>query len=681
MSKKSIIKIVVISLLFIFLFITLNNVSKADLIKTNILGNIKREQSGILSDKEKEWLKKQGVLVYSADRNAPPLRFVDPADNQYKGVVVDYVNSLSLELGVKIELHPLLWEKALEKLSKGETDLCDMFKSEERSKYYLFTKPIYNLRGVLAVRASDSRIKSVSDLNGKILATQKGDYLNEYMKINYPKVKLYYVADVQEAIKLLSEGKVDAVGGDEPVVLYQIDKNNLKNIIKIIDPPLYENEVVFAVPKSKPELITILNKGIDSLNKKGHLEKIQQKWFGISTPIVKAMDIGKIKKYFLISALIILLIFIMMFIWNQSLKKQVKLRTKELEDSRNDLQIVFDGMTEYMIVIDKNKNIVNVNKAFLDYTQKPKKDIVNNSCTNYLKSFCDGCDNCIIYKIFTTKENYESEVCIKNDVYSLHIYPLLDSLRNVKNVLMVINNITNEKISKNQILQANKMIAIGQLAAGIAHEIRNPLGIVRNHSFILRGLTNGDEKINKSLNYIDSAVERASKIIDNLLNFSRISDNQLEWTNIKSFIENILELQNKYMQKRSITLDVQCDDTLTCLINQESLKHILINLITNAADAINEKGNINIKAYKINDGIMIECIDTGCGIKKEDIEKIFNPFYTTKGPDKGTGLGLYIVYNEVKKLNGVITVESEVGKGTKFKVYFPVKTGGSYNER
>ncbi|SKA77430.1 amino acid-binding domain sensor histidine kinase [Caloramator quimbayensis] len=675
MIKTSKIKMIVLSLLFILLFIILNYAGKADTLSSNILSSIKREHSGILSDKEKEWLENQGVLVYSADRNAPPLRFVDTADNQYKGVVVDYVNSLSLELGVKIELHPLLWETALDKLSKGETDICDMFKSGERSKYYLFTKPIYNLRGVLAVKAGDNKIKSVSDLNGKILATQKGDYLNEFMKANYPKVKLFYVADIQEAVKLLEEGKVDAVAGDEPVVLYQIDKNNLKNSVKIIDNPLYENEVVFAVPKSKPELIPILNKGIDSLNKKGQLEKIQQKWFGISTPIVKAVDVDKIKKYILITTLIILLIFVMMFIWNQSLKEKVKLRTKELEDSRNDLQIVFDGMTEYMIVIDKDKNIVNVNKAFLDFIQKPKKDIISSSCSSYLKSFCKGCEKCIIEDAFTTKENYEIEMSIKNEVYNLNIYPLLDSIGNVKNVLMVINNITNEKISKNQILQANKMIAIGQLAAGIAHEIRNPLGIVRNHSFILRGLNSGDEKINKSLDYIDSAVERASKIIDNLLNFSRISGNQLEWTNIKNFILNIRELHNKYMQKRNISLQVQCDDALTCLINQESLKHILINLITNAADAINQNGSINIRAYKVDDGIMIECMDTGYGIKKEDMEKIFNPFYTTKGPDKGTGLGLYIVYNEVKKLNGEITVESEIGKGTNFKVYFPVEMG------
>jgi len=625
----------------------------------------------ILSEKERDWLNNQSVLVYSADRNAPPLRFVDKADNQYKGVVVDYINSLSLEIGTKIETYPRLWEDALESLSKGETDICDMFASEERAKKYLFTKPIYNLRAVLAVKSHDNGIRGLYDLNGKTIATQKGDYTNEYIRINYPGITMRYVDDIYEAMKLLQKGQVDAVAGDEPVVLYQIDKSNLSSEIKIIDKPLYENEVVFAIPKSKPELITILNKGIDSLNRKGQLEKIQQKWFGISTPIVTHYDLSKLKNYVAASAALMIFALLVMITWNQSLKKQVEARTKELENNRNDLQILFDGITEYMVVVDRQNNIINVNDGFLDFANEIKENILNKPCGSFLRKFCISCEDCLIKQTFYMGKNYKKEVFCVNEVYEMRTYPLKDPKGFVNNVLVLIHNTTSEKINKNQMLQSNKMIAIGELAAGVAHEIRNPLGIIRNHSFILKNTMDRNEKLDKSLEFIDSAVIRASRTIDNLLNFSRLSGNSQEWVDIKSFINSMLELQIKNAHKLGISFQLVCRDDLSFYTNQESLKHILINLFSNSIDSIDDGGNITLEIEELEKGIAIKCFDTGCGIEKRDMERIFNPFYTTKEPGKGTGLGLYIVYNEVKKLNGNITIQSELNIGSCFSVFIP----------
>ena len=160
--------------------------------------------SNNLTEKEREWIRQQETLIYAADRNAPPLRFLDQADGQYKGILIDYINSLSLEIGSNIELHPMIWEEALESLSKGETDICDMFSSTERSKHYLFSKPIYNLRAVLAVSAHNRDIKSLYDLNGKVMAMQKGDYASEYLSINYPEIKQHYVTDLEEALLLVA---------------------------------------------------------------------------------------------------------------------------------------------------------------------------------------------------------------------------------------------------------------------------------------------------------------------------------------------------------------------------------------------------------------------------------------------------------------------------------------------
>ncbi|MEA4849131.1 MAG: transporter substrate-binding domain-containing protein [Clostridiaceae bacterium] len=667
-ASKALIFVCIISILAAALFIVKKN---------DASGN---SNSVTLTKAEREWLNANPKLVYAADKNAPPLRFLDKSDNQYKGVVVDYVNLLSVEIGFTVELHPLLWEDALASLAEGKSDMCDMFPSEERGKYYLFTKPFYNLRAVMAVRTNDNiTTKSLKDKNFKI-AVQKGDYTNEFLNKNYPDLKLVYVPDVYEALMLLDKGEVDAIVGDEPVVLYQLNENNLKDRIKIGGEPLYESGCVIAVPRSKPQLISILNKGIDALTRKEQVEKIQQKWFGISAPIAKQYDIGKLKSYLALLLAAALFIFLIMFILAKSLKNQVKLRTRELEDSRNDLQIVFDGMTEYMITVNKNNTIMNINKAFTEYVGKPRDKIIGASCSSHLNRFCSSCDNCIVANTFDTSENHQIEIYNKNEIYKMDTFPLMDSDMLIKNVLVIISNITSEKISKNQVLQANKMAAIGQLAAGIAHEIRNPLGIVRNHTFILKSENIRNEKMVETLETIDSAIERASKTITNLLNFSRISGDSWEWVDISHFIHDIIELQYKYMQSKNINYSINCDKELKVYINQESLKHILINLISNAIDAMDSNGNLTIEVSPNEHGLKILCSDTGCGIQKGNLEKLFNPFYTTKDPGKGTGLGLYIVYNEVKKLNGEIFVTSEVNKGTSFEVFIPVKMEVCCNE-
>lgn len=285
----------------------------------------------ILNEKESQWLKSQEVLIYAADNNAPPLRFSDQMDGQYKGVLIDYINALSIELGINIEQHPMVWEDALENLSQGKTNLCDMFISEKRQEVYLFSKAIYNLRGVLAIDKEIEGVRGLDDLKGKTFAMQRGDYASEYLALNYPEIDQILVNDLEEALFKVASGQAVATLGDEPVILFNIDKNILSDKITIVEQPIYENQVVFAVPKSMPELIPILNKGIDSLKQKNVLEKIQQKWFGISAPIVKAIDVSTMKRYALFASVLSGIIILLMILWNQSLQRLIRSRTKELE--------------------------------------------------------------------------------------------------------------------------------------------------------------------------------------------------------------------------------------------------------------------------------------------------------------------------------------------------------------
>jgi polar amino acid transport system substrate-binding protein len=217
------------------------------------------------------------------------------------------------------------------------------------------------------------------------------------------------------------------------------------------------------------------------------------------------------------------------------------------------------------------------------------------------------------------------------------------------------------------------MIAVGQLAAGMAHEIRNPLGIVRTQSYLLRMNDKIEEAALKSLDFIDSAVSRASKIIDNILSFSRLSNNESKIIDINQMVSKLIEMHNDAIKKNDINVKVESNITGEIKINEDSLEHIILNLLSNSADAMEGGGDLLIATHIDNNDLIIICQDTGSGIDDNIMNNIFNPFFTTKELGKGTGLGLFIVYSEVEKLNGKIDVKSKINEGTIFTITIPLE--------
>lgn len=607
-------------------------------------------------------LSEKDYLVYGANICAPPLRFLDE-DGVYKGVVVDYISLLSLELGIEIKTEPYEWEEALGKLKKGETDFCDMFVNEERAKDYVFTEPIYNLRTVLAVKEKSKF--SFNDINEMRIATEKGDYANYYIEKNFPEADLIFVENVGAGMDLLLLGKVDAVIGDEPIVSYYIGKKSAQ--IRMINTALYEEPVVLGMPRKNADLLPIVNHAIKEVNKKGQLEKIQQKWFGISTPLKDANGAKKYIRLGIISVGALLILVGTITASNRSLKKQVRIRTRELEASRNELQLIFDSIPEYILMVDQFGNIVNANKGILECTSLDPGICFGQSCDIILNKFSLGYENIVPEEDVDQHE----KILVKTGkrIYEVKIYPLTEF---EKGMLITLRDITLDEVNKKQLLQSSKMLAIGQLAAGMAHQIRNPLSIIRMHTYMLRENQNMDEMGKKSLKYIDENVQKAGCIIDNVMNFWRVSGNQIETINLKKNLGDIISLHENLLKKKGIEVEINCDSELWFCCNEEALKHILVNLVSNAIDAMERLGRLTLSGEKVENGVLIQCIDTGCGIAEENMENLFNPFFTTKELGKGTGLGLFVVYSEVEKLSGTIKVESKIGEGTCFTIKLPL---------
>ena len=220
--------------------------------------------------------------------------------------------------------------------------------------------------------------------------------------------------------------------------------------------------------------------------------------------------------------------------------------------------------------------------------------------------------------------------------------------------------------------QMEKMAAIGQLASSVAHEMRNLLGMIRTAAFnIDRAAHSSDSVLKNNLEIITRNVARAREFIDNLLNLSRVPYGKTEAVDVCEVADNLLMLFSKELEWRKIELKKHYQHLPLFQIDRNALQECLLNLILNAIQSMDQGGEINIHVEPWSQGVRILITDTGCGIPPENLERIFDKFYTTKKNGQGTGLGLTIARSIARDLGGDISVESRYGEGSIFTIGLP----------
>jgi len=247
------------------------------------------------------------------------------------------------------------------------------------------------------------------------------------------------------------------------------------------------------------------------------------------------------------------------------------------------------------------------------------------------------------------------------------------------------------KQMEQQMIVTERLASLGTLAAGVAHEINNPLAIIRESAGWMQQLFAKDELKDmprrkdfvKALDKVEKSVERASRITHQLLGFVGKSESTISEVNLTELTEEAIQLISHEAQNRDISIVRQMEPPPEPIWSDPyQIRQVLLNLLTNAIHAVNSAGTIAIAIEDVGDGRTITVSDTGPGIPRENLDKIFEPFFSTKSPGQGTGLGLFVSRGIVEKLGGTIEVASKIGQGTRFSIRLPkqLKKADDYNE-
>ncbi len=375
--------------------------------------------------------------------------------------------------------------------------------------------------------------------------------------------------------------------------------------------------------------------------------------------------------------------------------EELKESHKRSEEQRREIAAILDGITDVMMVLSENLRIISVNHVFRRFFDDPQPE--GKFCYELFRHQSHPCPECPAFRSLATNSVCRDTAIFKLKGRNLQFEMVASPLKNPEwsehRVLIFKRDVTLEKEYQAKYYQVEKMATMGMLAAGVAHEVNNPMAAI--HGFA-EGLQRRLPKIEGVVapelaqdfrEYTDIILKechRCQKIIQTLLTFSRPVSSAFSPLALNQVVTDTLRLVDHHLRKRDgLKIQLNLADELPLVYGDESqLKQVILNLLVNAVDAIQDRGTILIQTLAVETNEIFLCIeDTGCGIPPENMDKMFEPFFTTKPVGKGIGIGLASCYTIVQEHGGVITVTSEQGQGSRFTVCLPLNANEGACER
>ncbi|MBI2981985.1 MAG: PAS domain-containing protein [Deltaproteobacteria bacterium] len=341
-------------------------------------------------------------------------------------------------------------------------------------------------------------------------------------------------------------------------------------------------------------------------------------------------------------------------------------------------EATFDAIRDPVMIITGDYRIERANLAAGETANQKIVTMIGRHCYEVFAGRASVCPRCPLAETLERNHPHSIEVekLRKETDFQVNSYPLPLESGGVKRVVHHYRDVTAERLLQRQLVQSEKMAAIGMLAGGVAHEINNPLGGVLAFTQLLKSELAPENPAQDDLKEIEEAAVRCKKIVSDLLSFSRPSAGRDRVPqDINGLVERVMPMLRLHLREAQVMIKTEYGKNLPPVLGDASrLQQVFMNLIRNAAEAMKEGGAVTIRTRLSPDSsseFAVEFEDTGHGINPQDLDHIFDPFFTTKG-HKGTGLGLSICDSIIHDHHGRIEVRSELGKGSLFRVLLPV---------
>jgi two-component system NtrC family sensor kinase len=373
---------------------------------------------------------------------------------------------------------------------------------------------------------------------------------------------------------------------------------------------------------------------------------------------------------------------------NAWLFQRIRLRQQELLENRNTLQALIDGIPHPIYTINDHWELISINKSKANQHPETAEELITRPCYRAFFQRETPCTHCQAALTLEDKQaqhwsvSWQGEDHLPRD-WDVNAYPIPSSQAASVRAVILWQDRTEERRMESTLLQAGKLAAIGQLAAGVAHEINNPLTAINANAEMLKMFIPPEDDNYEAVDLIARAGERATKVVRGLLDFARQEQYKFTSNDVNRSIRQTLDLISYQFQTADIAIiDKTSPDLPPITASWEHLKSVWLNLLVNARDAVqslsaNRQIEITTRLSPENDHVQVLFRDNGQGMSAAEAQHIFEPFYTTKEPGKGTGLGLATSHRIIEQHGGDIHVVSAPNQGTTFIVRLPVTPQGN----
>jgi polar amino acid transport system substrate-binding protein len=533
------------------------------------------------------------------DHNYPPYEYLDN-NGLPTGYNVELSQAVARVMGMEINIQLGSWGDMRQALEKGDVDiLMGMAHTEERLAEVDFSIPHAKVHQSIWIRDNNVTIRSIKDLVGKEVIVMKGSVMHDFMLENEIAADLFMVQTLAEALELLATGHHDCALVAKLPGEYLLSDPDLNNIHPIAR-PLVAQDYGFAVKKGNLELLARFNEGLSLLKQSGEYRQIREKWLGVLQP--EPISWEKLIRYGVLVIGPLILVLIAFALWSRTLRRQVALRTEELERE------------------------------------------------------------------------------------------IAERMRSAEEL----------QIRQKQLLHADKMTSLGILVSGVAHEINNPNGLIQlslpqlskayqsigpildeyyqihgDFKFGWLNYSRMRQEIPKMLEEMLESSNRIKRIVEDLKDFARRNDSGLDdMVDLNEVVRSALRLVDNALRKATHHFQADYSPVLPKFRgNGHRIEQVVVNLILNACQALTSvEQAIELRTYVLHDEnmVVLEVRDQGCGLDEETLQRITDPFFTTKRETGGTGLGLSVSDGIVKDHNGRLEFLSTLGEGMVVKLLLPI---------